>query len=53
MKHVGAPVRYLSGEYGTVVVFDGDDVPEWVTGPGPDGGDGATLADDDDTESDT
>lgn len=33
MKHVGEPVRLMSGEYGTVVVEDGDDYPEWFTAP--------------------
>jgi hypothetical protein len=29
MKHVGEPVRLMSGEYGTVIVEDGDEYPEW------------------------
>ena len=47
MKHVGEPVRLMSGEHGTVIVEDGDVYPEWFTAPVS-----ADVADDDEGEAD-
>ena len=29
MKHKGRPIRIMSGEHGTLIVNDGDELPAW------------------------